>query len=186
MNWKQVGLSGVTLIFAVYLTLATAYAQVASSSSSQNSSTQINYELPYPGMLPDNPLYFLKAIRDQLTAFFLSKPLDKAQFDLLQSDKNVEASYLLVTQEVGKTSLSSQTFSQGEEDFSEAIDQTAAAKKQGYSISDISKKLDLSNQRHLQVLKEIEQQVGKKNTQPFESELSTMEAFAKKINTLHQ
>src|SRR5580700_6851222 len=126
MNWKQLGLSGVTFIFAVYLTLATAYAQVASSSSSQsNTQTQVDYQLPYPGMLPDNPLYFLKAFRDQLTAFFLSKPLDKAQFDLLQSDKNVESSYLLVTQEVGKTDLSSQTFSQGEEDFSEAIDQTA-------------------------------------------------------------
>ena len=37
-----------------------------------------------------------------------------------------------------------------------------------------------------QVIKEIERQVGKKNAQPFESELSTMEAFAEKINALHQ
>lgn len=186
MHWKQLGLSGITFIFAVYLTLATAaYAQVASSSS-QSVSTQIDYDLPYPGMLPDNPLYFLKAFRDQLTTFFLSKPLDKAQFDLLQSDKNVEASYLLVSQEVGKTSLSAHTFAQSEEDFSKAIDQTAAAKKEGYSISDMSKKLTLSNQKHLQILKEIEQQVGKKNSQPFQNEDSTMEAFVKKINALHQ
>src|SRR5271154_6818482 len=104
MTIKRFTLSGITFIFAVYLTLATAaYAQVASSSS--QTVTQIDYQLPYPGMFPDNPLYFLKVFRDQLTAFFLSKPLDRAQFDLLQSDKNAEASYLLVTQQVGKTDL---------------------------------------------------------------------------------
>jgi len=184
MTVKRLTLSGITFIFAVYLTLATAYAQVASSSSQTAATTQIDYQLPYPGMFPDNPLYFLKVFRDQLTAFFLSKPLDKAQFDLMQSDKNVEAGYLLGTQQVGKSDLAIATISSGEDDFSSAIDQTEAAKKQGYSILEMSKKLDLSNQKHMQVIKEIEGQVGKAQSQELKNELNRAEAFAKKINAL--
>ncbi len=185
MNAKQLTLSGITFIAAVYITLATAYAQVASSSSQTSSNPQVDYQLPYPGMLPDNPLYFLKAFRDNLTAFFLSKPLDKAQFDLLQSDKNVQASYLLTTQEVGKANLAQQTFSKGQENFSEAITQTVAAQKQGYSISEMSKKLDLANQKHQQILKIVEQQDGQKDSQQFQTELGHIKEFAKEIKALH-
>src|ERR1700683_4754974 len=102
MNFKQITLSVITLFFAVYIQLTTAYAQEASTSAIAPSPSSVDYQLPYPGMLPDNPLYFLKVFRDTLTSFFINKPLDKANFDLLQSDKNVEASYLLVTQEQGK------------------------------------------------------------------------------------
>src|SRR5580692_5886046 len=105
MKWKQTALSIVVFFIAVYISLASAYAQVASSSSQQIAPSQVDYQLPYPGLLPDNPLYFLKMIRDNLTAFFIGKPLDKAQFDLLQSDKDVQSGYLLVTQEAGKGDL---------------------------------------------------------------------------------
>lgn len=182
MRYKQLIVKGIILFFAIQLTLATAYAQVVSSASSQ---TRIDYQLPYPGMLPDNPLIFLKVFRDNLTAFFLSKPLDKAQFDLLQSDKNVEASYLLVTQEVGKTDLALKTFSQAQDDFSQAIDQSTSAKKQGYNTTELSKKLSLSNQKHLQILQSIGQQTGQKNSQTYQTELDREKTFTKQINALH-
>src|SRR5258708_38682343 len=113
MTYKRVVFSGITFVVAVYLTLATAYAQAAVTPTQPISSTPIDYQLPYPGLLPDSPLYFLKMLRDNLTSFFLSKPLDKANFELLQSYKNIEASYLLVTQEAGKSGVAWQTFSQG-------------------------------------------------------------------------
>jgi hypothetical protein len=184
MNFQQIFLAVIALFFAAQLTLATAYAQVASSSSSQTSPT-IDYQLPYPGLLPDNPLYFLKMFRDNLTSFFLSKPLDKAQFELMQSDKNIEASYLLVTQQAGKTNLALNTFSQGQDEFANAIDQTIAAKKQGYSITEMSKKLDLSNQKHEQILHLIEQQTGRSSSQTFQVEHNRVETFSKEIKVLH-
>lgn len=182
MNWKQITLSVIVFLIAVYIPFATAaYAQVASSSSQ----TQIDYQLPYPGMLPDNPLYFLKTIRDNLTSFFLSKPLDKVQFDLLQSDKYAQASYLLITQQAGETDLANTTFSQGQDYFFQAIDQAVSAKKQGYSISDLSEKLDLSNQKHEQILQVITQQSGQKNAPEYKSEYPRIETFAKEIKALH-
>jgi hypothetical protein len=184
MKYQQIILIAVAFFFAIQLTLATAYAQVASSSSSQMSPT-VDYQLPYPGLLPDNPLYFLKMFRDNLTSFFLSKPLDKAQFDLMQSDKNVEASYLLVTQQAGKTDLAFKTFSQGQDEFAQAIEQTIAAKKQGYSITEMNKKLDLSNQKHEQILHLIDQQTGQNSSQTFQIEHSRIETFTKEIKALH-
>ena len=185
MKYQQIILIAVAFFFAIQLTLATAYAQVASSSSSQTASTNIDYQLPYPGLLPDNPLYFLKMFRDNLTSFFLSKPLDKAQFDLMLSDKNIEASYLLVTQQAGKTALALNTFSQGQDEFANAIDQTIAAKKQGYSILEMSKKLEQANQKHEQILHLIEQQTGKSSSQTFETEHNRIETFTKETKALH-
>ena len=188
MHYKQIVLSVVIFSLAVYITLATAYAQVASSSSAKMPSTsEVNsYQLPYPGMLPDNPLYFLKVFRDDLTALFLGKPLDKAEFDLLQSDKNVEASYLLVTQQQGKAALAWTTFSTAQDYFDQAISQTESAQKQGYSVKDISKRLATANQKHVQTLQAVAQQTNQKNSQAFQTELNRTDTFTKAIKTLHQ
>jgi hypothetical protein len=180
MKWRQATVSLLAFFIAVYIPFATAaYAQIASSSSQM----QIDYQLPYPGLLPDNPLYFLKAFRDNLTAFFLSKPLDKAQFDLLQSDKDVQASYLLVTQQAGKEAMANTMFTQGQDYFSQAIDQAVSAKKQGYSISDLSKKLDLSNKKHQQILQVVMQQTASSG---LTNEHARIDTFAKEIKALHQ
>jgi len=53
----------------------------------QNLSETVEYNLPYPGILNDHPLYFLKKFRDQFLDFIISDPLKKAEFYLLQSDK---------------------------------------------------------------------------------------------------
>lgn len=63
------------------------------------------YALPYPGMLPTNPLYFFKNIRDSFIGFIISDPLKKAEFELLQSDKKLSAAQFLLKEKeenVGK------------------------------------------------------------------------------------
>lgn len=51
--------------------------------------TPSNYALPYPGMLPDHPLFFLKQIRDRVMEQLISDPIKKAEFYLLQADKRL-------------------------------------------------------------------------------------------------
>ena len=36
-------------------------------------SQRVNYELPYPGMLPDNPFYFLKVLRDGIVKLLINE-----------------------------------------------------------------------------------------------------------------
>jgi hypothetical protein len=179
MKFKQLVLSILVLFIAIQIPLVTAaYAQVISSSSSVSASAATDYQLAYPGLLPDSPVYFLKVIRDKLTAFFISKPLDKASFDLLQSDKDVEASYLLVTRE-NKGDLALKTFSQSQDYFEEAIKQTISARKQGYSIYDISKKLVVANKKHEQILQAVGRQVHMENTTIYKNELNRSEELAR-------
>ncbi len=130
---------------------------------------QLEYKLPYPGLLPDNPLCFLKNVRDNLSGFFISKPIDKANFALLQSDKFVSASYLLVTQEQPKVDLAQSIFSQSQDYFEEAIAQTIAAKKQGTDILEMTNKLKEANQKHVQILQTIEHQVSADEQQQFKN-----------------
>jgi hypothetical protein len=192
MNIKQVTLSAITLIIAIYIPLVTAYAQESKTAMPTGGlipsavPTPIDYQLPYPGMLPDNPLYFLKAFRDNLTAFFLSKPIDKANFDLLQSDKNVQASYLLLTQQQGKTLLVFQTFSQAQDYFDNAILQAQNAKKQGYSTKDFANKLSNANQKHEQILGAIAQTTHQESSETVQKEHNRAETFAKDIKSLQQ
>jgi len=159
------------------------YAQEASSAAQSPLPTPINYQLPYPGMLPDNPLYFLKVIRDNLMTFFISKPLDKAEFDLLQSDKNVQASYLL-TQQQGKMDLALQTFSHAQSYFQDAIIQITNAKKQGYSIKVMANKIVSAHQKHMQIMHAIEQQDKKMHAQQVQNERNREESFAKLVRFL--
>src|SRR3989304_6415715 len=50
---------------------------------------KIVYQLPYPGILPDHPLYTLKAVRDRIQVFLTRDNLKKAEIYLLYSDKRL-------------------------------------------------------------------------------------------------
>jgi hypothetical protein len=47
----------------------------------------IDYDLPYPGILLDHPLYFLKKLRDRIMLSLLTDPTKLIEFNILQSDK---------------------------------------------------------------------------------------------------
>lgn len=49
----------------------------------------IDYTLPYPGILPDHPLYFVKNIRDQILILFTRDIHKKSEIYLLLADKNI-------------------------------------------------------------------------------------------------
>lgn len=143
-----------------------------------------NYKLPYPGLLPDNPLYFLKSFRDNMIGFFIGKPLDKAEFMLLQSDKQIAASVMLAEQD--KIPLATTTFSQAQDMFAEALKQTEAAKKQGVHTEEMTKKLREANQKHLLVLEEIHEQISERDKKRLQQERSREQSFSKSLKALEQ
>lgn len=141
------------LFLLVFFSLPKAFAQdVASESSTLN--LNIEYTLPYPGLLPDNPLYYLKAIRDNVLKFLISDPLKKAQFDLLQADKRLVSSKLLL--EKGKTNLSITTLSKSGNYFDDAIANIEKAKRQGEDADPILSTLLTASKKHQQVIMEME------------------------------
>lgn len=56
----------------------------------------VEYTLPYPGILPDHPLYFFKRLRDQILLTFISSPVRKVEFYILLADKHLQMAILLL------------------------------------------------------------------------------------------
>lgn len=58
-------------------------------------SVTVEYVLPYPGILPTHPLYFLKMMRDQIVEALISDPVKRADFYITQSDKKLSMALAL-------------------------------------------------------------------------------------------
>ena len=138
-----------------FINLQSVYAQDALTPTVSPSPT-IDYPLPYPGILPDNPLYFMKALRDKVVSFFISDPLKKAEFDLLMADVRLNAAQYLFVKGEGKYSLAETTISKGENYFYNSLIMVSEAKQQGMPVNDFVSKLIIASQKHQQVIKELE------------------------------
>lgn len=144
----------VLILLFVLVNPTKALANETSNSSSSAVIEKIQYELPYPGLLPDNPLYYLKAIRDNILKFLISNPLKKTQFDLLQADKRLGAAQLLLVR--GKGELSITTLSKSGNYFEDAIVNIQKAKKEGDDVNSTLDQLLKSSQKHQEIIKQME------------------------------
>ena len=94
------------VLFLLFFFVYPLHVQAANSALSSVPHASVDYELPYPGLLPDNPLYPIKVFRDKVVSFFITDAQKQATFDLLQADKRVAAGeYLLQEKDESKDSL---------------------------------------------------------------------------------
>lgn len=141
--------------------------------------TRINYELPYPGLLPDNPLYFLKVFRDRIVSTLITDPLRKVEFDLLQADKRIHAGVMLVKN--GKDDLGVSTISKGINYFDQAVGNIQVAQKQGSDIKPLLENLYASSRKYKEVFTMLTKQVDKKSSNQLMLEMKRLEKYEKTI-----
>lgn len=144
----------------------------------------VDYSLPYPGILPDNPLYICKAVRDRVISWFISDPKQKAEFDLLLADKRLSGAFALSKEQPVQGKLIVQTISKGENYFSEAIAQATVAHRQGEEINGLLGQLNDAAKKHLQVIKGIENSLQKKDSEQLQLEATRTEQFIKQVTEL--
>lgn len=145
----------------------------------------VDYTMPYPGLLPDNPLYSLKIFRDQFITFLLSNPVKKGRFELLQADKHIQAGYLLISKE-NKGTLAVTTISKGNNYFDMAIGSITDAKKQGMDIGDLLQQLSRSNLKHTEILTSILPEVKGSDKTQLKSELGRIQIFQKRLEKMNE
>lgn len=143
---------------------------------------QGNYELPYPGLLPDSPIYFLRAIRDKTVSFLISDPKKKAEFNLLQADKRLNAGVYLVTK--NKIPLALSTISKAQNYFEQAIQKIKEAKSQGMEATEIISRLINSSKKHQEVLKSLAEKFTQNSKASFELQLERASNFEKEVREL--
>lgn len=121
----------------------------------------VNYELPYPGILPDNPFYFIKVVRDTIVKALINDPYKKAQFSLLTSQKRMYAGELLVKK--GKTQLAFDTIEKSNNYLDDALSSIKETKKLNPKNPDINPFLELFNTvtlKYGEILDEIKPMVN--------------------------
>lgn len=145
---------------------------------------QIQYDLPYPGLLPDAPLYWLKTTRDRLVSFFISDPVKKAEFNLLQADKRLQASVLLVAKNKKEFPLAASTISKGENYFEEAISQVRQADTQGRDTAHMKNQLFQAVKKHTLLIDQLAQTAPPQQKSEFMILQKRVQVFHQRIAAL--
>ena len=151
------------------------------SVSTPSSNKTIDYTLPYPGLLPDNPLYILKAISDRIVETLISDPVKKANFELLQSDKRLNEGFFLFKKGESKYALGESTISKGENYFEKGIAEIEKAKKQGMDLSGTTQRFYLSSLKQREILKGLINKSRGDIKQRLQADDKRMEEFEKKL-----
>jgi hypothetical protein len=115
-----------------------------------------NYTLPYPGILPTNPLYPLKMARDKIILFLITDPVKRAQFNLLQADKRMEAAIFLVNQDKKNGKLAVMTIEKGENYYHDAVQQATSLQKEGRNVNDLLLNLDHAATKHIMLMTDLQ------------------------------
>ena len=117
-----------------------------------------NYDLAWPGMLPDNRLYKLKVLRNKIIEKIIITPVKKVEFDLLMADKTIYASKLLM--EKGDVELSKETILKGEHYFSILVQDYNKALLRGKKIpQSLDVSIDKAVAKHREIFKELGEMV---------------------------
>lgn len=138
------------LIFLFALFVSSYKNTLAQTATLSGNIKHVEYTLPYPGILPDSPLYFLKVVRDNLLGFFKSDPLKKADYSLLMADKRLTSASALVDKK--NYPLAITTLSKAGNYFDQAIQKAAKAKGEGKDASEILNRLWVASQKHQEVI----------------------------------
>lgn len=146
-------LSGIVLFVSIYRATGVKYQFSSPNDSSIGQPvfvSGVEYSLPFPGILPDNPFWFLKAFRERLNLYFTYDPLEKAERTLFLADKRLSAAEKLAQK--GKYSLAIATATKAEKYLETAMVEGKNADVRGEDASGFFETLSKAALTHRQLL----------------------------------
>lgn len=142
----------------------------------------VEYTLPFAGVLPDNPLYSLKIVRDNFWLFFTRDNIKKAEVLLLFSDRKTAATQMLF--EKGKWDMGIDTMREAEQNFERMVDMIVLSKNQGVSPDEaLVLKMKLSNTKHRQVIEQLLIAAPQGSRKALEDIMKLNSSLSEKMNT---
>ncbi len=156
---------------------------VASTSSDLTTNGSDEYMLPYPGILPDHPLYIFKKFRDSILEMLISDSVRKVEFYILQSDKEISAADFLRMK--NKNTYITQSIDRAIGFKQKAISQAKEIKKQGKEIPGfLVEKLTHSIRKQADIQRSLEEKSEKSDAQFFASSLGKLSTIKADIDSL--
>lgn len=141
---------------------------------------KINYYLAYPGILPDNPLYWLKMIRDRIVLWLTFDSVSRWERLLLYADKRIGAGKILI--EGGKNQLGITTITKAEKYLEQAANQYLVLKAVNKDNSEISQKQKNAVQKHQELLKALIKILPDQQKSAIDDLLKKVNVILEKIN----
>lgn len=148
-------------------------------------SGRVDYELPYPGMLPDNPFYFLKMLRDKIVKSLINDPFERAKFDILTSQKRMFAGKLLLGKK--KEVLAIETIEKSNNYLDDTLNDTKEAKltdTKGVDIQPFYEHFKTVVRKHIEIMADLKKDISKKNAKRFEIQQKRIEEVEKNVELL--
>jgi hypothetical protein len=141
---------------------------------------KIEYYLPYPGLLPDSPLYKVKALRDRVTLWLTFGEQNKARRELLYADKRINAATFLV--QGGKNSLGVTTATKAEKYLETAVNRAVKEAGAGQDAKSLLADLAKACTKHLEIWQELIPKVGTEGQQALEAVYLTTQMSLERVN----
>ena len=181
-HMRKVLLILLSLIVFFYVTISPTVFAYGHEEDGASPAAKVEYELAYPGVLPDNPLHFLKATRDKIVRVLINDPVKRAEFDLLTSDKRIYAAKILMDR--GKSELSLTTLSKSNNYMDAAITAARKSKREGRDVDAVLSNLEHAILKHEEVAKMILSRIDKKFSSQARKEIKRLSEFGKSVNKL--
>ena len=122
-----------------------------------------DYVLPYPGILPDHPVYFLKDFRDKIIEMLIVDPERKNEFYLLQSDKFLNAAQSLLDK--NQSEKAKAVLVKSADKMAIAVSELSGMKTNGRQISAGSiERMTKAIEKHFEVLDEMSSKIDTADT----------------------
>lgn len=117
-----------------------------------------NYYLPYPGILPDHPLYFVKMVRDRIVSWLTFDGREKVRLLELYADKRLGAAKALIEGNQGELGL--ETAQKAVRYQERAVEKVKKMKEEGKEVGEVANQLEKATAKHEQVLSSIEEKTA--------------------------
>lgn len=176
----------ISILVVSFLIVIPAFFYIIASSYSQAitlSEKKVIYDLPYAGILPDNPLYVLKQVRDFVLEFTTRDQMKKAEMLLVSSDKKIHMAQLLSKK--GKSKLVIQVLVAAEKQSLKIPGLVTSSKQQGVGPKEgFVYRLKLSNVKHREVMEELIKELPLGEETAMQEALDLNTKIKKQLDTL--
>lgn len=155
------------------------------SPSSEIKKERINYEFPFPGMLPDHPLYILKVIRDGIVKRLINDELMLAKFSLSSAEKRMYAGRLLLEKDEHELAIDSISKSANYlSDTLSAVTTYHRKHPKSFEYKPFLQKFKTATEKHIEVMEDIKPSVEKNYLSQFNAEEEKIKRIEKTVKEL--
>lgn len=146
---RKLGLAIIVLIlFFVFTNSANAQQTETQMPTPSITPDKTDYDLAYPGILPDNSLYKLKVLRDKISIMLIADHYKRIEFYLLQADKGILATAMLIDK--NKIKLAEETALKAEHNMTLITFELKSLEEK--PSKELFDKLKTASQKHQEVL----------------------------------